>query len=122
MSEENAKLVGPDFAEGVAVADLTEGGMILGQVAGEAVVLARNGGALFAIGRSVPIITVRSPRGSSSPTPSAAHGTTPASACAAGRRCMRQRSIRSRAGGSSNTRGRFMSGKSLSPPDGRHVR
>jgi apoptosis-inducing factor 3 len=50
MSEENAKLVGPDFAEGVAVADLTEGGMILGQVAGEAVVLARNGGALFAIG------------------------------------------------------------------------
>ena len=50
MSEENAKLVGPDFAEGVAVADLTEGGMILGQVAGEAVLLARNGGALFAIG------------------------------------------------------------------------
>jgi apoptosis-inducing factor 3 len=50
MSEENAKLVGPDFAEGVAVADLTEGGMILGQVAGEAVVLVRNDGALFAIG------------------------------------------------------------------------
>jgi hypothetical protein len=50
MTEKNAKLVGPDFADGVAVADLTEGGMILGQVAGEAVVLARNGGALFAIG------------------------------------------------------------------------
>src|ERR1700745_1493430 len=50
MSEENAKLAGPDFAAGVPVADLAEGGMILGQVAGEAVVLARNGGALFAIG------------------------------------------------------------------------
>jgi len=50
MSEENAKLAGPDFAEGVPVADLAEGGMILGQVAGEAVLLARNGGALFAIG------------------------------------------------------------------------
>src|SRR6516162_6553484 len=50
MSEENAKLVGPDFAEGVAVADLTEGGMILGQVAGEAVLLVRDGRALFAIG------------------------------------------------------------------------
>jgi len=50
MSEENAKLVGPDFAEGVPIADLAEGGMILGQVAGEAMLLARNGGALFAIG------------------------------------------------------------------------
>ena len=50
MSEENAKLAGPDFAEGVPIADLAEGGMILGQVAGEAVLLARNGGALFAIG------------------------------------------------------------------------
>jgi apoptosis-inducing factor 3 len=50
MSGENTKLAGPDFAEGVPVADLAEGGMILGQVAGEAVLLARNGGALFAIG------------------------------------------------------------------------
>jgi apoptosis-inducing factor 3 len=40
----------PDFAQGIPVADLVEGGMILGQVAGEAVLLARNGGALFAIG------------------------------------------------------------------------
>jgi NADPH-dependent 2,4-dienoyl-CoA reductase/sulfur reductase-like enzyme/nitrite reductase/ring-hydroxylating ferredoxin subunit len=50
MSDENAKLAGPDFANGVASTDLVEGGMILGQVAGEAVLLARNGGALFAIG------------------------------------------------------------------------
>ena len=50
MSAEDAERVGPDFAKGVAIVDLADGGMILGQVAGEAVVLARNGGALFAIG------------------------------------------------------------------------
>jgi hypothetical protein len=37
MSEETTKLAGPDFAEGVPIADLAEGGMILGQVANEAV-------------------------------------------------------------------------------------
>ena len=50
MSDENAKLAGPDFAQGIPITDLAEGDMILGQVAGEAVLLARNGGALFAIG------------------------------------------------------------------------
>src|ERR1700730_16040253 len=50
VSEENTKLAGPDFAEGVPIADLAEGGMILGQVSGEAVLLARSGGALFAVG------------------------------------------------------------------------
>jgi len=50
VSEENTKLAGPDFAEGVPIADLAEGGMILGQVPGEAVLLARSGGALFAVG------------------------------------------------------------------------
>ena len=50
MSDENTKLGGPDFAMGVAGADLAECGMILGQVAGEAVLLARSGGAVFAIG------------------------------------------------------------------------
>jgi NADPH-dependent 2,4-dienoyl-CoA reductase/sulfur reductase-like enzyme/nitrite reductase/ring-hydroxylating ferredoxin subunit len=49
MSEQEEKL-GPDFARGVPLEDLAEGRMILGQVAGEAVVLARSGGALFAIG------------------------------------------------------------------------
>src|SRR6516164_5043789 len=49
MSEEN-KIAGPDFAIGVPIADLTESGMVLGQVAGEAVLLARSGGELFAIG------------------------------------------------------------------------
>jgi len=50
MSDENTKLAGPDFAEGVPGEDLAEGGMISGQVAGEAVLLARSGGAVFAIG------------------------------------------------------------------------
>jgi NADPH-dependent 2,4-dienoyl-CoA reductase/sulfur reductase-like enzyme/nitrite reductase/ring-hydroxylating ferredoxin subunit len=50
MSEEKKTLAGPDFTNGIPVADLAEGGMILGQVAGEAVLLARSGGAMFAIG------------------------------------------------------------------------
>lgn len=41
---------GPDLTKGIPITDLTEVGMILGQVAGEAVVLARNGGTLFSIG------------------------------------------------------------------------
>jgi nitrite reductase/ring-hydroxylating ferredoxin subunit len=50
MSEQEKKLDGPDFAQGVPSGDLAEGSMIVGHVAGEAVVLARTGGALFAIG------------------------------------------------------------------------
>src|SRR5215469_6505251 len=50
VSEENTKLVGPDFSEGIPNVDLPDDCMILGQVGGEAVLLARSGGALFAIG------------------------------------------------------------------------
>src|SRR5215469_6300430 len=50
MSEPEKKLDGPDFAQGVPLADIPEGGMILGHVAGEAAVLARRGHELFAIG------------------------------------------------------------------------
>ena len=50
MSGEETNPERPDFTEGVPTSDLVEGGMILGQVAGEAVVLARSGGAVFAIG------------------------------------------------------------------------
>ena len=87
MSEPQKKLDGPDFAQGVPFGDLDEGSMILGHVAGEAVVLARTGGALFAIGavercsrsaRSAPITTARSPRGCWWRIPSVARGTTPA--------------------------------------------
>ena len=50
MSDGNTKLAGPDLGEGIPGADLAEGGMILGRVVGEAVLLARSGGAVFAIG------------------------------------------------------------------------
>ena len=50
MSDQETKLDGPDFAQGVPLGDLAEGSMILGYVAGEAVLLARTDGALFAIG------------------------------------------------------------------------
>src|SRR5437868_5327945 len=50
MSEQETKLDGPDFAQGVPLADLADGRMILGHAAGEAVVLTRSGGAPFAIG------------------------------------------------------------------------
>jgi NADPH-dependent 2,4-dienoyl-CoA reductase/sulfur reductase-like enzyme/nitrite reductase/ring-hydroxylating ferredoxin subunit len=50
MSEQEKKLAGPEFAQGMALADIAEGGMLLGHVAGEAVLLARRGQELFAIG------------------------------------------------------------------------
>jgi apoptosis-inducing factor 3 len=50
MSEQQKKLDGPDFAQGLALADIAEDGMILGHVAGDAVLLARRGQELFAIG------------------------------------------------------------------------
>jgi apoptosis-inducing factor 3 len=49
MSEEK-KLEGPDLAQGVALTDLADGSILLGQVAGEAVLLVRRGRELFAIG------------------------------------------------------------------------
>jgi apoptosis-inducing factor 3 len=49
MTEET-KLDGPDLSQGVRLADIPEGGMLLGQVAGDAVLLARRGQELFAIG------------------------------------------------------------------------
>jgi apoptosis-inducing factor 3 len=50
MSEQQKKLDGPDFAQGVALAYIGEVGMILGHVAGDAVLLARRGHELFALG------------------------------------------------------------------------
>lgn len=41
---------GPDLAGGVPVADLPEGGMLAGHVGDEAVLLARSGGEVFAVG------------------------------------------------------------------------
>jgi nitrite reductase/ring-hydroxylating ferredoxin subunit len=50
MAAEPSKLPGPDFAQGVAVSDIPDGGMIGGRVGDEAVLLARRGNELFAIG------------------------------------------------------------------------
>jgi apoptosis-inducing factor 3 len=49
MSEEK-KLEGPDLTQGVPLADIAEDGMLLGHAAGEAVLVARSGDAVFAIG------------------------------------------------------------------------
>jgi NADPH-dependent 2,4-dienoyl-CoA reductase/sulfur reductase-like enzyme/nitrite reductase/ring-hydroxylating ferredoxin subunit len=45
-------LAGPDFADGIASSQLTEGGMLLGHAHGEPVILARRGDEFFAIGAS----------------------------------------------------------------------
>jgi NADPH-dependent 2,4-dienoyl-CoA reductase/sulfur reductase-like enzyme/nitrite reductase/ring-hydroxylating ferredoxin subunit len=46
----NSKPTGPDLRAGVPLGDLAEGGMLLGQADGEAVLMARVGGKVFAIG------------------------------------------------------------------------
>jgi NADPH-dependent 2,4-dienoyl-CoA reductase/sulfur reductase-like enzyme/nitrite reductase/ring-hydroxylating ferredoxin subunit len=50
MGNEPAALQGPDLADGIATADLPDGGKILGHVGGEAVLLAQSGGKVFAVG------------------------------------------------------------------------
>ena len=47
---EPAKLTGPDLTAGVSLSDVPDGGMLLGQAGGEAVLLARRGKEVFAIG------------------------------------------------------------------------
>jgi apoptosis-inducing factor 3 len=49
MSEEK-KLNGPDLSQSIPLADIADGGMLLGHVSGEPVLLARRGQELFAIG------------------------------------------------------------------------
>jgi NADPH-dependent 2,4-dienoyl-CoA reductase/sulfur reductase-like enzyme/nitrite reductase/ring-hydroxylating ferredoxin subunit len=50
MSDEATKLSGPDLVDGVALAAIADGAMLLGHAQGEPVLLARRGGELFAIG------------------------------------------------------------------------
>ena len=50
MSHDEKAPQGPDFTEGVAVFALADGGMLLGHVGGDAVLLSRRGDELFAIG------------------------------------------------------------------------
>ena len=50
MSEQTEELSGPDFAAGIAPSAIPEGDMLLGHVAGEAVLLTRRGNDFYAIG------------------------------------------------------------------------
>jgi hypothetical protein len=50
MSEEKAKLSGPDLTQGVELSTIPDGTMLLGHAQGEPVLLARRGGEVFAIG------------------------------------------------------------------------
>ena len=90
MAEQDAKPSGPDLSQGVAFTDLADGGMLVGHVGDEQVLLARRGDEVFAVGATAATITVRSPKGCWSATPCAAPGITPASACAPARRCARR--------------------------------
>jgi apoptosis-inducing factor 3 len=46
----SSELSGPDFVQGIASADLRDGEMLLGHAEGEAVLLAKRGGEVFAVG------------------------------------------------------------------------
>lgn len=50
MSSNEQQLSGPDFTRGIPASDISDGGMLLGHVNGEAVLLAKRGTELFAIG------------------------------------------------------------------------
>src|SRR5579871_1135703 len=50
MSEEEAKLSGPDLTRGIELSTIPDGTMLLGHARGEPVILARRGNELFAIG------------------------------------------------------------------------
>ena len=50
MAESTSTLTGPDLKKGMPLADLADGAMLLGHADGEAVLLARRGDEVFAIG------------------------------------------------------------------------
>src|SRR5436305_10897640 len=47
---DDAKPTGPDLTRGVALSDVADGGMLVGHVGGDAVLLARKGAEVFAVG------------------------------------------------------------------------
>src|SRR5204862_6114616 len=50
MSEDSPQLTGVDFEKGIRIDDVADGMMLLGHAFGEAVMVARRGAELFAIG------------------------------------------------------------------------
>ena len=85
------KLTGPDLAEGVALGALRDGEMLLGHADGEAVLLARRGDEIFAVGATCTHYGGPLAEDCSSATPSAVRGTTRVSTCAPARPCARRR-------------------------------
>jgi apoptosis-inducing factor 3 len=49
---EEMKLSGPDFAQGISLTEVTDGGLLQGHAKGEPILVARRGDACFAIGAS----------------------------------------------------------------------
>src|SRR5665213_2482128 len=50
MAQEQAVMTGPDLTQGIALAELTDGGMLVGHAGNEQVLLVRRGTEIFAIG------------------------------------------------------------------------
>jgi len=50
MAEDSSHLTGPDFEKGIQISDVADGAMVEGHAFGEAVLMARRGAELFAIG------------------------------------------------------------------------
>jgi len=72
---------GPDFTKGVRATDLAEGAMLVGRVGDDEVILARQGGKLFAVSAHCTHYMGRLSRVSSSAKRSAVHGTMRVSVC-----------------------------------------
>lgn len=51
------KTTKPDLSNGVIIDQLSDGGMLLGQIDGEDAILTRSGNEFFAVGATAPIIT-----------------------------------------------------------------
>ena len=56
---EAKKLSGPDFAQGVSLTKLTDGGMLEGHAKGEPILVARRGDTCFAISASCTLELTR---------------------------------------------------------------
>jgi hypothetical protein len=112
---DDAKPNGPDLTKGVSLADLADGGMLVGHAGDDEVLLARRSDEVFAVSAHCSHYHGPLAKGCWSATRCAAPGITPASACAPASRCTRRRSGRSTAGRSSNATARSSSRKSARP-------
>ena len=89
MAEGHIKPNGPDLVRGIALADLPDGGKLVGHCGDEQVLLVRRGAEVFAVGAHAHTMAGRSSTDSWSTIPSAAPGTTHASICAQAKPCVR---------------------------------